>query len=187
MLASGVKLSDSELNTIREEGISPFVSFEDNGRRSLDIYSVIKINKDGKTILADAADIAGHEFDVEWLYKNQYRKQYICSLPSSRVVETASREKSYHILPTDIPQEYKNLLVGVIPRELIKVEPDGKSGKFTAELDKNVTAQKGIKGYYVNYYLNYKGKPPLSFDFSTLPVSVETLTNKDAATRKSAT
>ncbi|MGC9005103.1 MAG: hypothetical protein ACP5JC_00560 [Candidatus Micrarchaeia archaeon] len=186
VLASGVKLSDADIEAIRTKGISGFASFEDNGRTGLDLYSVVKINEDGTITLVDAARIAGHEFDDKFLYEKGYRREYLGSLPSSRVVKTATGEKSYHILPTDIPEQYRDLVVGTIPRELITASRDGKSGEFTATLDEHVAVQKGIEKYVVSYYMNYTGKPPLSFEFAGLPVSVETLTSKNKEERKAA-
>jgi hypothetical protein len=186
VIASGVKISEDDLNAIRGKPISNFASFEDNGRTGLDLYAVVKINKDGTKTLVDAARIAGHEFDYKWLHENNYRKMYLCSLPSSRVVVSESGERSYHIMPTDIPPEYRDLLVGTIPRELITASADGKSGAFTAMLDEHVAVQKGIGKYVVSYWMNYTDKPQPSFEFANLPVSVETLTSKDANTRKSA-
>jgi len=186
VIASGVKLDKDDFNAIRGQPISNFASFEDNGRTGLDLYAVVKINKDGTKTLVDAARIAGHEFDYMFLYERGYAKQYLGSLPSSRVVVSESGERSYHIMPTDIPKEWRDLLVGTIPRELITASADGKSGTFTAMLDKNVAVQKGIEGYFVNYWMNYEGKPQPSFEFANLPVSIETLTSKNANTRKSA-
>lgn len=176
-IATGVNTGGSEIVS---------ASFVDNKRTGLDIYAVIKLDKDGTATLQDAARIVGHEFDYKWLDEKGYRKVYLGSLPSSRVVETAPGEKSYHILPTDISSDWQPLLVGTIPPELIRVSADGKTGEFTAELYPTVAVQKGIKNYYVTYYMNYKGKPPVSFDFAGLPVSVETLASKDAETRKAA-
>ena len=186
VIASGVELSPEDVKAITGKPISDFASFEDNGRTGLDLYTVVKINPDGTKTLVDAARIAGHEFDYKFLYENGYAKEYFGSLDSSRVVVSDTGERSYHIIPTDIPPDYSDLLVGTIPRELITASKDGKEGMFKARFYQNTEMVKGIKGVYVNYYMNYTGKPPVSFELANLPVSIETLTSKDSKTRKAA-
>jgi|GEM_PF-2150607 len=186
VIAAGIQLSPEDVAAIRNKPISEFASFEDNGRTGLDFYLVVKINPDGTKTLVDAARIAGHEFDYKFLYENGYAKEYFGSLDSSRVVVSATGERSYHIMPTDIPPGYRDLLVGTIPRELITTSRDGKRGEFTATFHQNTEMAEGLRGVSVNYYMNYTGKLPVSFEFANLPVSIETLASKDSKTRKAA-